>query len=755
MKFLRALAGWLDIRPNEARPLLLSAAGAFLVMAYLVLSRSLREALYLTSFDVKTLPYVTVATSALTLPAVYVFSRMLVRYDSLSVLRATLLIQGAGLAGLWLVLGSSRGAIVAFYLWTALGTLVITSGYWVLTTDLFPLRSAKRLFGLIGAAGTAGVMIMGTSLSWLTSIFPTDTLVLLLVSLVFLAYLVQRFLPRPDEEQEAEAEASVGKAAGSGFRAFWPKAHLRSIGLIVITATMATTLVDYQFKDLLSQKYDTEQGLASILGALYGWTGAASLVIQLLIGARVLKTFGIGWVLSILPLILLGGSISFLIAPSLALILLVRGADLSLRKSLHRSALEVLFIPVPSPLRRQTKTFIDSVFDSVSQGVGAGIIFVCVTWAALPSVYLSVFVILLTGSFLILNVIMSRQYFQTLLDRLDQPERGPSDLALEAKLAGHASLSESLECIALPPGLLRQHDPETAVDSGAESRTSERPSVNFLAEIQSGDDAAIVKTLDGVSEWREAHMPALIRLLARDGFFARVTRLLVEHSHHSLPYLVETIKDELEDTVVRRRTPRVLSLIPGQAAENALLDALLTDRFEIRYRAGLALRCREQSGAAFSHHEGWTKRIWTAIRRELNREKAVWELQGLLDRVEDEDDAFVLLDVKGRGKLSLAHTFRLLALVLDSRPVLTAFHGLLLDNVRLKSIALEYLELVLPRDIRKRLWPFIGDLSEHQRRKSSRPLKDVMSDLAEAGATLVASQADTARLRKALGVEDP
>ena len=67
----------------------------------------------------------------------------------------------------------TRVLIVLFYLWTALGILLISSGFWVVTSELFAVRSAKRLFGLISAGGTLGAMTMGLSLNHGVSIVDT------------------------------------------------------------------------------------------------------------------------------------------------------------------------------------------------------------------------------------------------------------------------------------------------------------------------------------------------------------------------------------------------------------------------------------------------------------------------------------------------------------------------------------------------------------------------------------------------------
>ena len=53
--------------------------------------------------------------------------------------------------------------------------------------------------------------------------------------------------------------------------------------------------------------------------------------------------------------------------------------------------------------------------------------------------------------------------------------------------------------------------------------------------------------------------------------------------------------------------------------------------------------------------------------------------------------------------------FRLLSLVLPKRPLQIAFRGLYAGDENLRGIALEYLESILPIEIREALWPYIED----------------------------------------------
>ncbi len=61
---------------------------------------------------------------------------------------------------------------------------------------------------------------------------------------------------------------------------------------------------------------------------------------------------------------------------------------------------------------------------------------------------------------------------------------------------------------------------------------------------------------------------------------------------------------------------------------------------------------------------------------------------------------------------------------------------------------------MLPPDVRTRLWPFIGDLSESRQRRAIRGLDAVVSDLLQTGATLFASEEGRRALLRVLDQED-
>lgn len=743
---LRDLASrWLDVRPDEIRPVALSFAGAFLVLGFVVLARSLREALYLTTFPVETLPYVMAAVAALSVPTVSAFGRLLEGSSPRRVLAAVLVVLAAGLAALLPAAGRSPAAAVGFYLWTALGTLLLTSGFWIVVSELFPVRGAKRLYGLVGAGGTLGVLIVGTGLTRVADRLPISWLGASLVLLLALFYVVQRALPAPSHG--TRGTSPTGRDDRSPLAEIAEDPHLGSIALVVAVATVAATLLDYQFKELAAAAHPTEAGLAGFFGAFYGWTAAASLLLQLFVASRLMSSAGLGATLAVLPLLLLAGAVGLVLAPGLALATLVRGTDQALRKSLHRSALEVLFLPLPSDVRRRTKTFVDSVVDSAAEGIGAALIFVWVTWAGLPSRWLALGVALLAGGFLALTRRLDRRYLTAVTDTLRRRAAGAGEAVTRGSL-----LSATFTRVDLSTGRVEAEDRALDVRRGGPSpgvaaADAGPPGAAGAPDPLSADDETALRALSRSRDWTADDVPRLARCLARDRLASRAQVALAGVGGAAVAHLSTLLLDPGADFVIRRRIPGVLARIDGTEAADALARALRADRFEIRYRAGRALSTRRSRGRA-APSGGGRDAFWAAVRFEVRRERPVWELQRLLDDRGRPADDLVAGRAGVRGELSLEHTFRLLSLLLDPDAVRAAFRGVTGDDPHLASLALEYLEMVLPADVQERLWPFIGDLGPRDRRDARRSIDRVVEELVTTDATLFASRTEQEALRR-------
>jgi len=200
-------------------------------------------------------------------------------------------------------------------------------------------------------------------------------------------------------------------------------------------------------------------------------------------------------------------------------------------------------------------------------------------------------------------------------------------------------------------------------------------------------------------------------------------KALVGHCVRTLP--VHADVDPKQPFLVRRRLARVFSACTSQRAADGVLLGLEDLRFEVRYQTGRSLLAIIEKNPAVRIDEA---RIFAVVNKEVAVHSDVWEKRRLLDALdEDAGRSFLEELVAARASHSLAHVFTLLALVLPAAPLRIAFRGLHTDDQSLHGTALEYLESVLPQEIRNRLWPFLED--RRMPSKVRRPREETLADL--------------------------
>ncbi len=748
------------MRPGEVRLVGLSFGGAFLVMSFLVLARALREAAYLDLFDASTLPYVMGGVVVLGFVAAAAFSRLLERVNPRRAMRTLALLLAVAVAAIWPFLLDSAVAVVVFYLVTAVGTVLLTSAFWLVVSEMLVVREAKRLFGLISAGGTLGVLITGLAVGWIVRYVEPSLLVPALVFLLLGATALNEFVP-PDRMsidpsgRSANWTESVRLVTGSP--------HVWTLTLVVLLVAAVGTIVDFQFKEAAQEALGNERALAAFFGAFYGWTGGLALVVQVFLATRIMSRWGIAWSIALLPLLVLLLSAGMFVVPGLLLATGLRGVDTTLKKSLFRSVVEFLWVPVRTDVRRRTKTFVDTMAENAGDGLGALIVLLLVTLGGVPSRYLSPIVVLLCIALFFLARRMGEEYFGTLRGRLSEGATGDTLAAtrslrdVEPRTLSRLDVTRLLATMdageagrgGTTGGPAAAAEETDAAGPGGREDRPFPPDARVWTMLPALDDDELRRRLSRIDRFDPEDAPKLALLLARDGLRDLAARRLADLGESAGPKLAEILADETADFVVRRRVAQVLAFIPGDAAREGLLAGLTAKRFEIRYRSARALAQRRKGGEEPT--DAVDEAVWAAIRRELSRGRAVWELAHLLDP--REHDELAGGRAVERGELSLEHVFRLLALVLDRKAIHTAWRGIVGDDPEVGSLALEYLEQVLPEDVREKLWPFIGDLTEEQSRDAIRPLDEVIDDLLETGATLFRED-DRARLQNYLRPRD-
>ena len=100
---------------------------------------------------------------------------------------------------------------------------------------------------------------------------------------------------------------------------------------------------------------------------------------------------------------------------------------------------------------------------------------------------------------------------------------------------------------------------------------------------------------------------------------------------------------------------------------------------------------------------GPAARVLAAVERELSVPAPIWHGHRLID----EEDSAAPTAETARAQRNLEHVFSLLATVYPRESLQVAFGGLRSPNPGLRSLAIEYLEGVLPSSIQMRLWALL------------------------------------------------
>ncbi|MDD9939491.1 MAG: Npt1/Npt2 family nucleotide transporter [Myxococcales bacterium] len=409
-----------------------------LVMAALYVLKPVRNALFLDRFGVDALPgaMIMVAIVGALTAAGYGHLARSTRVDRL------VLSMFMGfifcLLGFRLLLPLGYGeSYYAFYVWVALYGLVAVSLLWQLANLRFNAREARRVFGIIGTGGISGAICGGLLTGGLADALGTENLMLVAAGLLVAAWWCLRAQAQPATPASRPTESAPAEQAADGALSAIRSSRLLSwMVLTVALIGLISVVVDIQFNDAVQREFPSKNEKTAFFGEFYAYFNGLAIAVQLALTTRVLTTLGVGWALLVLPLSLALGTLGLVVAPGVLAASLLKMADGSLRHSIHKSAFEILFIPIPSATKKQAKLFLDATVDSTATGAGALLVMFLVREFDVEYIALSgLSGVLLLGLFMCVWG-LRRAYLDTLRHAFEKRELDPSELTIDITEAG-------------------------------------------------------------------------------------------------------------------------------------------------------------------------------------------------------------------------------------------------------------------------------------------------------------------------------
>ena len=367
---------FLDVRPGEGLPVLLTFLYVAIVVASYLLAKPIRNGLFLGAYGPYALVYVYAGVPLVLSLFVPAYSRVVARFGSRTVAVGTLVFFSLNVVAFWYAFRFHPFRLLPgiFYVWVNCFGIIAPVQAWSFANSLFDTRQAKRLFGLIGSGASFGAITGGFLAGALVSrVGGTVNLMLVLAALILTAAGIltianlrirRKGLRRTGRPARQHFRETLANIAGSPY--------LRLMASVVFVVAIVTQWTAFQLSVVAADRFaGDEDALTRFFGLFNFRLGIVSFLVQILLTGPTLRRFGVAAAILALPLTLGAGSMFILLVPTFWPVLLTNAADQGLRFSVDKATYELLYLPIPPAQRIPLKNTIDIVVNRVADAVGA------------------------------------------------------------------------------------------------------------------------------------------------------------------------------------------------------------------------------------------------------------------------------------------------------------------------------------------------------------------------------------------------
>ena len=314
------------------------------------------------------------------LAAVPLFGWLASRFARRAVLPAVYLFFVLNLIGFWALLKSGTGGpltAVAFFVWASVFNLFVVSLFWSLMSELWSNAEAKRLFGFIGAGGTAGALAGPALTQWLAASLPVADLLLVSAALLTVAMLAGIAVRQVHHGATGDDRSPAGGGLLDGASKILASPYLGKIALYVFLANIAGTFFYLEQSRLVGATIATSAERVQFFAGRDLVVGIATLAIQIFGTARIIDRLGMTGGLIALPLTATAGTLALAYEPALAVAGAVMVAERVIGFALSNPAVKIMFTSAAPDEKYKVQNFIDTVVyrggDAVSGWIFAGV----------------------------------------------------------------------------------------------------------------------------------------------------------------------------------------------------------------------------------------------------------------------------------------------------------------------------------------------------------------------------------------------
>ncbi len=375
----RFLERIVDVRDGEARALTLSCAYFFFLLSSYFVLRPIRDEVAVAG-GVSELKWLFLGTLAATLVANPIFSALVARFTVRRFITIAYRFFLTNLLVFYLITRAEAGEAAeslwlgrAFFVWTSVFNLFVVSVFWGFMADIFSTQQGKRLFGFIGVGGTLGAIAGGAITVSLVEVIGTANLLLVSAALLEVAVQFARRVHGEwlDGSATKVGEARIGGGVTSGIAHVLRSPYLLGICAYMLFFTIGSSLLYFQQTELVGAQITDRPSRTAFLAKIDLGVNTLTVLTQLLLTGRIMKSIGVGLTLGLLPAVSVLGFLAFGLGTTLSAFVVFQIVRRASEFALSRPAREVLYTVVTREDKYKAKSFIDTFVYRGGDQVGA------------------------------------------------------------------------------------------------------------------------------------------------------------------------------------------------------------------------------------------------------------------------------------------------------------------------------------------------------------------------------------------------
>ena len=361
----RSLQRAVPATPEERSAALWSFAYFFTLLAGYYVLRPLRDQMGIAG-GIKALPWLFTATFVTLLAAQPLYGALVARLPRARFIPIVLHFFVANLALFWLLLTLDIATVIVarvFFVWVSVFNLFAVAVFWSFMADLFTSEQGKRLFGFIGAGGTAGALLGPViTIGLAVPLGPANLLIAAVVFLELAVFCVHRLERSANARQGARVdEPRVGGSAFAAVTELIRSPYLLGVGAWVSLLSFGATILYLMQANVVAATVHDAGAQTRIFASIDLAVGLLTLATQVFVTGRLLKRFGTGTAAAALPAVYIAGFAALALVPSLAVVLVVQVTQRWMNFAIANPARQVFFTVVSREEKYKAKNLIDVV----------------------------------------------------------------------------------------------------------------------------------------------------------------------------------------------------------------------------------------------------------------------------------------------------------------------------------------------------------------------------------------------------------